>query len=66
MSVRASASRRDPACAVRARCGDRRRGGFGQTLERAYAPDKTTGAFLFWGYTGVGKIELAKALADCE
>ena len=34
-------------------------------LERAYAPDKTTGAFLFWGPTGVGKTELAKALADC-
>ena len=28
-------------------------------------PDKTTGAFLFWGPTGVGKTELAKALADC-
>ena len=33
--------------------------------ERAYAPDKTTGAFLFWGPTGVGKTELVKALADC-
>ena len=27
--------------------------------------DKTTGSFLFWGPTGVGKTELAKALADC-
>jgi ATP-dependent Clp protease ATP-binding subunit ClpA len=27
-------------------------------------PDKTTGSFLFWGPTGVGKTELAKALAD--
>jgi ATP-dependent Clp protease ATP-binding subunit ClpA len=27
-------------------------------------PDKTTGSFLFWGPTGVGKTELAKALAE--
>jgi ATP-dependent Clp protease ATP-binding subunit ClpA len=27
--------------------------------------DKTTGSFLFWGPTGVGKTELAKALSDC-